>query len=531
VAEVVITTRVNNELVEKTVNNFKDLKKEIRASKDELLKYAEGSDDFKRVQRNVSELQSAVKGLGDTARIEGSGVERLQRSFDLLGEGFLSGDLEKGKIALTGIGQAVKAIPIFLLVEGVMFLIQNFDKVLEFIPGLQVIVDTFNDLTDAIGLTNHAQNKLYDDNIAKSKQATDAVVSFYDKEIALLKASGQETFLLEQQKRIEFRATLDAQAKVIQDRALLDKKLTAEQLKQLEELDKAQKQSLLESEVAEIEYGIKIQKERDDRYNDQKKKREELEKERLKKLAEDEANFQIAIEKAYERQDKEVEVELARRQKIEDIQRAADDRDFKNRIAATKENLRIKADEARAEEELTRKKELLKQQITNSYLNSANNLTKAYFQSQLNQVKGNADEELKIRKKQFEVEKAFNLARAIIDGIRAVQATLEIPPLAIANGIAAAANVALIASTQFNEGQTAASAPSVEVGGGATIQPTTSAAPISQFGEGSGQLLNGGNNEINQRNAPLTVRAYVVESEITQSQSTVSKEKRTSTFG
>ena len=100
-AEVVITTRINNELVQKTVDTFSGLKKEIRASKDELLKFAEGSDDFKRVQRNISNLQTSIKDLGDTAKIQGSGVERLQQSFNLLGEGFLTGDLEKGKIALT----------------------------------------------------------------------------------------------------------------------------------------------------------------------------------------------------------------------------------------------------------------------------------------------------------------------------------------------------------------------------------------------------------------------------------------------
>ena len=85
-AEVVITTRVNNELVQKTVDTFSGLKKEIRAAKDELLKFAEGSEDFKRVQGNISKLQTSIKDLGDTAKIQGSGVERLQQSFNLLNE-------------------------------------------------------------------------------------------------------------------------------------------------------------------------------------------------------------------------------------------------------------------------------------------------------------------------------------------------------------------------------------------------------------------------------------------------------------
>ena len=175
-AEVVITTKVNNELIEKTVNNFKDLKKEIRAAKDDLLKFAEGSEDFKRVQQNVTKLQTSLKDLGDTAKIQGSGVERLQQSFNLLGEGFLTGDLEKGKVALTGLGQAMGAIPIFLLIQGFTSLINNFESLRKNIPfidaigkAFEVVVSVVKQFTDDIGLTNFQ----LDETIKKTKELAD----------------------------------------------------------------------------------------------------------------------------------------------------------------------------------------------------------------------------------------------------------------------------------------------------------------------------------------------------------------------
>lgn len=98
---------------------------------------AAGSKEFKKLQDAINRTEGKLGDLTDSFRtLRGSGVERLNSSMSLFREGLLNADTEKLKIGLQGIGGAMKAIPIFLLVEGIMLLIQNFDKVTGFIKNL-----------------------------------------------------------------------------------------------------------------------------------------------------------------------------------------------------------------------------------------------------------------------------------------------------------------------------------------------------------------------------------------------------------
>lgn len=563
-AEVVITTRVNNELVEKSINNFKDLKKEIRASKDELLKYAEGSDDFKRVQQNVSKLQTSLKDLGDTARIQGSGVERLQQSFSLLTDSFTSGDIEKGKIALTGLGQAMSAIPIFLLIEGVKFLIDNWKELsAAFDSSAQKIIENERALKD---LSNE---------VAINKVQTDALIITKEAELNQLVRTGaayqeiinknneinglkQDQFAGELQKIDKEFSNLIEKQKILREGINLADFLpdalggnaTQKELKAIDdaiaELSVKRGNFYNDSQKANIDNIEKNQaildaankKEEEERKKAYEKYLERLEKAEAAERAQDDREFQRRIKadsdkfaEIQKENEKEIAEEEAKEARIEQIQSDQDDKEFKARIQQTKNNIAEAEKEAAAIKAIKQKEFDQKIQITQMGLTAGQNLSRAYFQGQLNQVKGNAKEELEIRKKQFEVEKAFNLARAVIDGIRAVQATLAVPPLAVANGILAAANVALIAATQFDAGSSGASISSMP---SATLssQPEAITSPaIPQFGESGSTQLNGGNGTINQTNTPITVRAIVVESDITNTQNTVSKERRTATFG
>ena len=120
----------------------------------------------------------------------------------------------------------------------------------------------------------------------------------------------------------------------------------------------------------------------------------------------------------------------------------------------------------------------------------------------------------------FEVDKAFNVARAVQDGIRAVQAALTIPPpggqiLAVANGALAAANVAKILSTQFDGGTQTVDAPNVSLptqGGQTpnTFQPPTFVQQSTQL-DANGTPING------------PIQAVVVETQMTSTQNRVSK--------
>lgn len=140
-------------------------------------------------------------------------------------------------------------------------------------------------------------------------------------------------------------------------------------------------------------------------------------------------------------------------------------------------------------------------------------------------LKVSAAAELKIRKQQFEVEKAFSIARAVIDGIRSVQAALTIPPpagpiLAAINGVLAVANIAKIASTRFDPGTSAvdtsipssnSSVPSINIP--STTQPSTR---INADGT------------INQSNG--AIEAYVVETSITKTQNNIKRIQRQTKF-
>jgi len=183
-------------------------------------------------------------------------------------------------------------------------------------------------------------------------------------------------------------------------------------------------------------------------------------------------------------------------------------------------NRAIAAENERArQEDLRLEKEQIdaKRAAQESALAAISSISQAYFNIQLNSVKGNAAEELKIKKKQFEVDKALSIARATIDGIRSVQAALTIPPpagqiLAGANAILAAANIAKIASTKFDSGSTTISA-SVPSTGGSIAQPINPVAPVRQ------------QDQTNLNAQGYVTKVIVVEKDITDTQNRVNRLK------
>lgn len=115
-----------------------------------------------------------------------------------------------------------------------------------------------------------------------------------------------------------------------------------------------------------------------------------------------------------------------------------------------------------------------------------------YFQWQLKQNKGNAKAELEIRRKQFQVNKAFGITGSIIDGIGAVQKALNNPYplnliLAVLTGVLATANTIKIATTKFDDGGSGSTAsdvaPNINTGAAPTIpQPNNTTTSISDTG-------------------------------------------------
>ena len=159
--------------------------------------------------------------------------------------------------------------------------------------------------------------------------------------------------------------------------------------------------------------------------------------------------------------------------------------------------------------------------ITDAGLNAAKGLSDAFFAGQMNKAKGNAAAELALKKKQFKVDKAFNIVRATIDGVRSVQAALtQTPPLsyvlAAFNGVLAAANIAKIASAKFDEGSAS--------GGSVPTTPSAPSAvstPQQSANFSAGQFYNlgqGGSSNQSKMN-----KVVVVETDITKTQKNVNK--------
>jgi hypothetical protein len=188
---------------------------------------------------------------------------------------------------------------------------------------------------------------------------------------------------------------------------------------------------------------------------------------------------------------------------------------------------KVKADEAtkRAEQFATIQKGF---EFAEKTLGAIEGITSLAQANKLKGVQKGSKEEEKIMRKQFNLNKAMQLAGAVIDAGKAITASLASSPIAIGPvpnpaGIASlafatitsATNIAKIAATQF----TSSSAPSADTpgnigGGGASTTAVAPTAGPQLFGQANtGSQVNAGGSTNN-----ITVTAIVSETEITASQ-------------
>ena len=204
---------------------------------------------------------------------------------------------------------------------------------------------------------------------------------------------------------------------------------------------------------------------------------------------------------------------------------------------------KIQAD-ARAKREAEERAEFeRKVKIAEDYAGTVNNLAETAF-TIANRF-GKQDEESKEKraKRQFQVAKALQLSLAIMDGFKAVTTSLASSPIAIGPipnpaGIASLAfaittslaNIAKIASTQYGSKGGAG-------GGGGTTPPmggtanTGGGAPsFSLFGQGNNMNTTSGPQDAENKSNQLTVKAVVVESDVTSTQNKVKKMQENATL-
>ena len=182
-----------------------------------------------------------------------------------------------------------------------------------------------------------------------------------------------------------------------------------------------------------------------------------------------------------------------------------------------------------------------KVKMAEEYAGAVNNLAETVFT--ISNRFGKQDEESKEKraKRQFQVAKALQLSMAIMDGFKAVTTSLASSPVAIGPvpnpaGIASLAfaittslaNVAKIASTQYGSKSAGGAAGGAPPAGGGTPDAAGGGSPsFALFGQG---------NNMNTTSAPkdqentMTVKAIVVESDVTSTQNKVKKMQENATL-
>lgn len=563
--KVALTLEING--VTKSISNIKELKQAIKDSKNELLQYEVGTEGFAKAQKNVSELTDRVKSLGDSAKIEGSGVERLSASFGLLGEAFTNGDLEKGKLALTGIGQAMSAIPIFLLIEGLKLLVDNFDEVVKFGKSLFGVVNK-----------NEEAIKSLTAEIEKQKGETELLKATIEGEIAIMEAQGtgidvilkkkkelmevqvreiEQSIKLNQLKLQEAKTTDTAsditQAVINQTLMFLGLQDTAIQRSIELQKERAQRVVDIENQIKSSEAAILELK---SKYNVEELIANKKNADNRKKALQDYEAEQLRINEALAKQKQELaesdklneqafydseEAKLkAQEEYAKESQRISDELNaaiFASRIKQSEIEDRLNAEKLAKEKELARQIAETEYNAKKQGLQAAQNLSTAYFNFELAKAKGDAQAQEAIKKKAFNIDKAFNIVRATMDGYRAVLSAYASaaggPVLkGIAAGVAgafAASQVALIASTQYNGGSTVASSTTPNLGN-ANAGQTPQVPNLATRSQGSVLLNEQGQQITQQQRDNEVIQAYVVAKELTNKQKNNKRIKEQSKF-
>lgn len=190
--------------------------------------------------------------------------------------------------------------------------------------------------------------------------------------------------------------------------------------------------------------------------------------------------------------------------------------------------------DAEEEIELEKKTQAAKSESVRKGLQAAQAITDLVFAHQLRQAKGNAEKEKEIRKKQFNVNKAFGIANAVVDGVGAVQKALNNPyplnlVLAVISGVLAAANVVKIASTKFDDGGSGGGAADIggSIGGAA-------AAPVVAAPNNTVTKINDDGSVASDKRVQqpaIVIENKIVETDITSKQSNVARIEETAKFG
>jgi hypothetical protein len=524
--------------VQKSITSIKELKAELKAAQSAAL-----NGDGKAAKR-VAELKDKMDDLKDTTKsLQGSGVEKISSGFSLLGQGFKDFDFDKIKTGFKGLGSAMSAIPIFLIIEGISYLVQNFDELSKGSGFLATILRSVSDaiswlvdgFTDLIGVTSESSRAIEDQGEAmvkaneKSQEALQGTTSEFDRQLAVAKAAGKSTIEIEQAKQQAIIDTNFQIAKGIEAQVRAGGEFTDEMKKQLSgSLEAIKNAKVKEYEITE---------------NDNKAKQEQYKK-YLEKLGEirrqndiDQKLIDEQVAKNKAKDQKLIADEAAKNDK----QSALDNAEIiGGELQGTDDKFRQIDKEKKARwdaEDIEEGKRKLGEGLKNteSVLAQTQILSDLFFANKLSKAKKGSAEETAIAKKQFEVNKVLQIANATMQGAQAVLAAYASgsaipiigavagPLYAVAAGLVAIKNIQTIKNAQFGGGT-----PSVDTGStSAPSMPAGNGTPSIAAPQQNTTTFTGNNN--NNFNQP-PIKTYVVETDLRNSTNTIDKIKDQATF-
>ena len=547
-------TALGLEVPGQVINSYKDLKNAVKAAKDEQVKASEqfgiSSAEYKKAAKNVADIKYKMDDLGYSSRsLKGSGIERSAQGFSQLGEGLRNLDLDKVKVGLNAIKSALAATGIMLLVQGVMYLIENFEELSKgsgllgtVLRGVGKIISElkalFDDLTDSIGLTNTTLDKLAE-TVNKHTQETNKYLQEYnhnlDNQIKLLKANGESTVELEKKKQLAIIATnvLIVQQLIALVRA--GKELSEEQRQQVTASIQLIKDARVEQKVIEINHNKEVNADYK-KSLDEKKALINKDFEDYKKSYKDMDDFRRKIESDFQAQLHQQALDDRKRLETKsEEEQAFGDAD----LNASLERVNKESKAKKWSEEDYRNAINGTLQVAQQSFETQAQLVNFLFDLKRSKGKKGSEEDLKLAKRQFQINKALAIQSSIISGIQgvinALSAQSVIPEpygtilkvaTAVGVGIAATVNTAKIASQQFNEGGGGggdATASTGNIGSAATAAPPTLATPQNTPPKTTAFDDNG-------KNQSLVIKAEVVETESTEAQKRVARFQDQATF-
>lgn len=281
--------------------------------------------DFGDAELGLQGMESTIKAIdvkaltGDFVNFSKTLGKTMVTSIKTLGKSFLA------------LGKIMLANPLFLIASVIAVVIlaivqlakhfEIFGKVLDVLMmPLNALISGFKRLTDWLGITNFEEQKLADDRAERFKEEENRILkeetlraNQFAREKALLQAKGEltedEVSMIHELEQEIIRSEISksiAQGNSVKteiDRLKTKRKLTDEEVEQLKELEqsyfdltetiKNQNNQLEVNEIARQSRLLKIEKDAQDKLEEERKQRFEKYKETLKKQMEEEARLRL----------------------------------------------------------------------------------------------------------------------------------------------------------------------------------------------------------------------------------------------